>query len=49
MIDVLATLIAYQHVNCLEYNANSLSKIPLTGDYLVGYKTIIPQNTCTIS
>ena len=41
---LLATLIVYQHANYLEYYAISL-KNPRARDYLVGYKTVIPQNT----
>ena len=39
---LLATLIVYQQANYSEYNAINLQ---WAGDYLVGYKTVIPKNT----
>ena len=37
IIDLLATLIVNQHLDCFEYKA---------GDCLVRYKTVVSQKTC---
>ena len=50
MIDLLATLVIYQHANCLEYNTIYRTEITQTGDCLgASYTPVHSSNILIIT